>query len=164
MKKVMTVLWLFLLAATVAPATDEARVTRVLYLQDIEVPDVMRLLRSRAAIASIAVLDRLDAVVVSDVAEQVDLCEELLVERGALARTAEPHAPVLPGSIDESDVETRVFSITGGELADFATLLRSTYAIKQLAFLEDENALSVTTAVERLDQIEAMLNELGAFD
>jgi len=146
------------------PAAAEVMVkphtARVFYLQGMSSRDAITLLRMEAQILQAAWIGERDVVVVAGTAEKVDQCEDLLQQRDALFRVAEPHEPVALEGVESSLPETRVFLVDGDNLQTVVTVLRSIYQVRELSELAENNSVSVSASKPVLDSSEALLQEL----
>lgn len=142
--------------------SGQPRVTRVFYLERIEVPEALTLLRSEVAIRSAATIESRSAIVVSDALERAELAESLLRQRDAGLRATDPHPPLDLEGLAASPKATREFRAidqTAGKT--MLTALRALYGIRELASLAAGEGVSVRAAEPILDASEALLRELG---
>ena len=148
-------------ARAAEPDADPPRAVRVFYLQGMDATEGTRLLRSQVRVRALATIERRNAVVVSDSADQVVHGEALLRDRGALARTVEPHAPLDLERLAEGPQVGGVFRVAAEEVPTALGLLRSIYGIRELAELGEGGGISARAARPVLDAAEALLTELG---
>jgi type II secretory pathway component GspD/PulD (secretin) len=73
-------------SAQVRSSEEELRLTRVFYLQGMEKREAVTLLRSQLQVRQIAEVQGSDIVIVTEAAEKVERCENLLRELDAVAR------------------------------------------------------------------------------
>lgn len=135
------------------------RVTRVFYLEGMDLHDVMMLLRREFAVRKIVIVIDRSAVVVSDGAEKVDQCERLLRERNAVVRTAELPSPLL-GKRAKGPTNTRVFPVNSNDIKTFLTVLRTIYDVGEMTSSPDDSSISIRAAEPVLEACEALLREL----
>jgi len=155
-------------SATAAEAAEseiaqevELQHTHVFYLQEGAIGDAMKLLRTEAQVKTVAGIGHLSALIVSDSARVLDVCEELLSTEGLLLRSAEPHGPrALRKATAEQQEEPRVFQLEELAPRDVGVIVRSIYRIQQLSVQPESRSISITSSRETLDMIEATLREL----
>lgn len=140
---------------------DDLRSTRIFKLQDMDSREAVTLLRTHVQVRQIAEIGDLNVVIVTDVAERVDLSESLLRKHEAVAATIAPHDPLRFDRKDDSPTETRVFRIEGLDTKAAVVVLRSIYGIRALTEREDNSSVTVTAPALKLDAIEALLRALG---
>ena len=152
-----------MLCASVFPihagsSAAEPRITRVFYLQGMERREALTLLRSQIQVRQIAEVASANALVVTEVDQKIQRSESLLRERDAVARSVDPHPPLMFRGESDAGMDTRVFRIEGSESRAVITVLRAIYQIS--AELTDDS-VTATAPSSRLDAAEALLKELG---
>lgn len=143
-------------------SSDAPYVTRVFYVQGMELREAVTLLRSRVHVRQMAEVITRNAIVVCEVADRVERSESLLRENDALVRATDPHEPVSFERAKDSPLETRVFPVESGDDAKMVvTILRAIYQMRDMTELADESGVSVRAALPLLDASEELLRELG---
>ena len=105
-------------------SSDAPYVTRVFYLQGMELSEAITLLRSRVHVRQMVEIPTRNAIVVCEVADRVDRSESLLRENDALVRATDPHVPVSFERAKDSPLETRVFPVESDDTRQVVTILR----------------------------------------
>jgi type II secretory pathway component GspD/PulD (secretin) len=139
---------------------EELRVTRVFYLQEIDVREAITMLRSQFHVRQLAMVSGSDTIIVTETPDKVDRCEGLLRELGSLARAAEPHEPLDFARNAAAEEDTRIYHIDGLDTKIVVSVMRAIYQIRQLTELAEKSSVIVTAPKARLDAIEALLQEL----
>lgn len=151
------------LAAGVPPA-DAPQVSRVFYLDRIDPATALRELRVQVGIAHVAVLEEPRALVVRDLAAQVDRAEAVLSELGGFERAVEPHPPIASQRPPEAELVERELRFRGDHAKTGKILLRSLYGVKTIVETADPAGLTIRDTEAIVDAIEALLGELGLLE
>jgi hypothetical protein len=133
-------------------------VVRVFYLHDMDAREASTLVRTHIPVRALAQLDDRDALVVADIAEKVDQCENILRQLRVVDRAVEPHKPLELDRMAQSPPATRIFYLA--RTYD-QVILRTIYQIQDVKQLPEGNGVSVSAAQPVLDAGEALLRELG---
>jgi hypothetical protein len=149
------------MAAAAESPEEEARITRVFYLEGMDNKEAVTLLRAQLQVRQIAELTGRDVIIITESAEKADRAESLLHELGVLAGKADPHAPLSFARTLEEEEATRVFRIEGTETSTVVMVMRAIYQMREVTDLSEEDSVVVTAPLAKLDAAEALLAELG---
>ena len=139
-------------------------VTRVFYLEGIDLREAMTLARQTIHVRSVAIVNSRSVMVVSDAAEPVSQVEALLKQRNVVLRAAEPHAPLYLERLQKDPTGTRIFRVERDSMENVVTLLRAIYMVREVKKSEEDSAISASAALPILDAAEALFRELRLLD